>query len=272
MIITGGYFDLLADDGLIDKVLQGQATVSRKLFDKTMVNADYNEINPVIDIQRRKVGKDRIPVYPVRDRGLDIYDVLKTFVTDIINNYYEQDGDVRDDEDLKKFRYDLSLNPKYHGAGFKNLPGSDIDGKMTKDDLTDILTTVIYQATAGHSIVNNGAFEQSGSPLNYPTMLRKPPPKASNVLHINENYVLECLPTKKVVFEAGVLGKDLAMSVGTPFGEVENQLLHSPKDKKAYKRLRKSINRLKNKPYKNVDERFPYRYLDIDSIRNSIRS
>ncbi|KAG1665847.1 Arachidonate 12-lipoxygenase, 12S-type [Nymphon striatum] len=159
----------------------------------------------------------------------------------------------------------LSLSQEFQGIGWKNLPGSDETGKMSIDNLIDILTTTVYQATAGHAAINNNEYETYAFVPNFPLNLRTPIPKPWDP--IDEKYIVESLPNKQLTFETTRYALLLSFDIGANLGYLEKQLLYSPKDQDIIKRFREELEILKAKKY--GETQYPYPWLDVDSIRNS---
>ncbi|CAM1154850.1 Uncharacterised protein g11442 [Pycnogonum litorale] len=260
---------LLSPRGFVKTYVQGGLSLSMKIISEAMNNLDYNVINPILNVERRNV--ENIKVYPARDRGIDIYGAIKEYVSGIVGNYYPSSKEVRNDDFLRKFRINLALRTEYHGVGWKNLPGSD-SGQMSKKNLMDLLATIIYQATAGHAVVGDLLFDQMSLPMNAPAKPKKSPPSAKDSDLINEKYILDCLPDKEETVNTSLMFKTLSTSFGNPLGNPGKRLLFSPCDEREVQTLLTQLDKLKEKHYRSIDDRYEYDYLNIDNIRNSIRA
>ncbi|KAG1686589.1 Arachidonate 12-lipoxygenase, 12R-type [Nymphon striatum] len=242
-----GIIILMGTGGVLDRVMTGTSVLGMKLLSASLRNVDFRKINPLLDTKDRMV--DDIPTYPFRDRSNDIYGAIWEYVNGIMGNYYQNNKQVQNDVELRSFRKMLGMNPKYQGMGWKNLPGSDKTGKMKFDHLVDILSTMLYQATAGHAAVNNNVYDSVSLVPNFPVKLKMSPIKPSHPLEAEQS--------------AG-----LRFDYGNELGYSERPLLFSPKDQKVIERFRESLETLKTKQYNETA--YPYRWLDIHTIKNSM--
>ncbi|KAG1686591.1 Allene oxide synthase-lipoxygenase protein [Nymphon striatum] len=255
---------LMSPGGVADTVLQGTSVLGLKLLSASLHNVDFRKINPLLDTKDRMV--DDIPTYPFRDRSNDIYEAIWEYVDGIMSNYYRNNDQVKNDVELRAFRKMLAMNPKYQGMGWKNLPGSDKTGKMKFHQLVDILATMLYQATAGHAAINNNIYDSVSLVPNYPLKLKIPPIKPSD--NVTEQTIIDSLPNKVEAAFVAEQGAGLSFDYGNELGYPQRPLLFSPKDQKVIERFRERLDDLKTKQYKETA--YPYRWLDIHTIKNSM--
>ncbi|CAM1302709.1 Uncharacterised protein g3356 [Pycnogonum litorale] len=258
-----GLGKLFHDGGYLDRFVTGGAKAGRAmLLSKAVDTADYNSMNPLTDNLIRKT--EAIPIYPYRDRGTDIYRAIKSYVKDIVTNYYGP-GLIMDSE-IMTWRIMLARSSLENGAGISHLPGDDHSGMILRRGLINLVSTLIYHATVKHAAISNGQFPQMSFPPNYPARLNKPPP--SRKVGITEKDILSCLPNKQKMYIAGSIALTLSYSINNELGHFDRQFLHSPSDQLAIDRFKERLNVLRTKKYKSL--KYPYTDLDIDQIKNSV--
>ncbi|KAG1674197.1 Arachidonate 12-lipoxygenase, epidermal-type [Nymphon striatum] len=208
----------------LDRIMTGGRLPGQVVAAKEGFKLTYKELNPVVNNLVREIQS--IKVYPYRDRSIPLYYAIRSYVQEILENYYHRHKDVAKDSEIQTWRTMLEKSMVYGGAGIQHLPGSS-KGSMNLNDLVDIVTTVLFQATAYHSAVNGGMFDNYGIPANYPFGLRKPPPTTKD---ISEQDILDSLPNKFTTFDTGVIMTILGLEMGNFLVEMERYLLHSPED------------------------------------------
>ncbi|KAG1674198.1 Hydroperoxide isomerase ALOXE3 [Nymphon striatum] len=231
-------------------------------------------------------------MYPYRDRSIPLYYAIRSYVQEILGNYYRKyqneyskisyrHKDVEKDSEIQAWRTMLEKSMVYGGAGIQHLPGSS-KGSMNLKDLVDIVTTVLFQATAYHSAVNGELFDNAGIPANYPIGLRKPPPttklhpwgsieprlRTTGLEDISEQDILDSLPNKFTTFDTGVIATILGLEMGNFLVEMERYLLHSPEDMMAREKFIEKLKNLDTVDY--PDSGFPYTSLNIGRIAVAI--
>ncbi len=100
------------------------------------------------DIEMRGVGAANLPDYPYRDDGLLIWNAIADWAKAYVDVYYKSDQDVVDDYELRSWAADIIANGKV--KGFRPV--------RSKAQLIDVLTMIIFTASAQHAAVN---FSQS---------------------------------------------------------------------------------------------------------------
>ncbi|MFS2164842.1 lipoxygenase family protein [Variovorax sp. Varisp62] len=85
-----------------------------------------------------------LPDYPYRDDGLLVWNAIAQWVGDYVATYYLSDGDVTGDYELKAWATELATSGKVHG--FRPI--------TTRAQLVDVLTAIIFNASAQHAAVN----------------------------------------------------------------------------------------------------------------------
>ncbi len=85
-----------------------------------------------------------LPDYPYRDDALLVWNAIAQWVGDYVAAYYLGDGDVTGDYELQAWATELATSGKVHG--FRPV--------TTRAQLVDVLTAIIFNASAQHAAVN----------------------------------------------------------------------------------------------------------------------
>ncbi|WP_404790775.1 lipoxygenase family protein [Altericista sp. CCNU0014] len=133
-----------------------------------------------LDLETREVSN--LQGYYYRDDALLIWDAIQTYVSDILKLRYKSSADLAGDSELQAWKQEL-VSPEF-GRLQGLLPpekADQITGPLTElEDLTAILTTLIFTATAQHSAVNFGQYEYAGWVPNMPFAIYHPYTDVSN--------------------------------------------------------------------------------------------
>lgn len=106
--------------------------------------------------------------YPFANDGLILWDAIKQWVTDYVSHYYASPNSVEADYELQAWWTDIRT--KGHGDKKDELWWLPL---KTKDDLIQILTTMIWVTSGHHAAVNFGQYHYAGYFPNRPTIARK---------------------------------------------------------------------------------------------------
>ena len=113
---------------------------------------------------------DPTPGYLYRDYGYMIWDALTNYVKGLIDEVYANDEAVARDVAVQRWCQEVG-NPAFGNVG-------GFPSRITRrDDLTFVLTNVIFTASAQHSAVNFGQFDFYGFIPNKPLRMMLPMPK-----------------------------------------------------------------------------------------------
>ncbi|KAJ4978367.1 hypothetical protein NE237_009147 [Protea cynaroides] len=138
-------------------------------FDMEGLPADLIRRGMAVEDPTAKHGlKLTIEDYPFANDGLILWDVLKEWVKDYVNHYYPSEGSpVESDEELQAWWYEVRT--KGHGDK-KDEPWWPV--LKTKDDLIQVVTTIIWVTSGHHAAVNFGQYHYGGYFPNRPTIAR----------------------------------------------------------------------------------------------------
>lgn len=106
--------------------------------------------------------------YPYASDGLLIWDSIENWVRTYVNHYYPDPAEICNDRELQAW-YAESINVGHadlrHETWWPTLANSD--------DLTSILTTLIWLASAQHAALNFGQYPYGGYVPNRPPLMRR---------------------------------------------------------------------------------------------------
>ena len=194
-INTSARASLINNGGIIDQLfaIGGKGTI--KLFQLVSEQYRVHWTNIVQFAKERGVDDpEKLPGYYYRDDGIKIWEAIKTFVSGVIDEFYKTDNDVKKDEELKNWAEDIHTNafPGYFGAEDGHGFPKQI---LTKKDLTEYCTLIMFTGSAQHASINFGQYSIYGFVPNAPLTLRLPPPSKKGVA--DYSVLLHSLPDKK---------------------------------------------------------------------------
>ncbi|QCD79114.1 lipoxygenase [Vigna unguiculata] len=136
--------------------------------------------------------------YPFANDGLLIWDAIKEWVTEYVNHYYPSPSTVESDEELQAWW--TEIRTVGHGDKAKEPWWPNL---KTPKDLTEIITTIAWVASAHHAAVNFAQYAYGGYFPNRPTIARKNIPtedpskeELEKLINNPEKTFLECLPSQ----------------------------------------------------------------------------
>jgi lipoxygenase len=111
--------------------------------------------------------------YPYANDGLVLWDALKSWITDYVNIYYnnEESKNVESDKELQAWWHEIrnvGHGDKKDEPWWPNL--------KTNEDLIEILTTIVWITSGHHAAVNFGQYTYAGYFPNRPAIAREPMP------------------------------------------------------------------------------------------------
>ncbi|PSR96203.1 Linoleate 13S-lipoxygenase [Actinidia chinensis var. chinensis] len=133
--------------------------------------------------------------YPYAADGLLIWSAIENWVRTYVGRYYPDSAQICNDRELQDW-YDESIR-----VGHADLRHEDWWPTLaTPDDLTSILTTLIWLASAQHAALNFGQYPYGGYVPNRPPLMRRfipeeGDPEYANFLSDPQKYFLLSLPS-----------------------------------------------------------------------------
>ncbi len=205
LLSEGGVFDLFMATGGPEK---GHLQLAAKGYAEWTI--EHNMLPK--ELAKRGVDDPEIlPYYPYRDDALPIWYAIDEMVHDLLAIYYENDQALIDDEEMQDWWTEL----KDKGFHERGLPWEKLD---TLGLLKDLLTTVIFTVSVGHTAVNYGQYEHYAFVPNAPLCMRQPPPTEKGTL--NEKTIVDHMPNRTQASWQVAIGRALAS-----FGKDEEYLL-----------------------------------------------
>uniref|UniRef100_A0A2C9VDI1 Lipoxygenase domain-containing protein n=1 Tax=Manihot esculenta TaxID=3983 RepID=A0A2C9VDI1_MANES len=137
--------------------------------------------------------------YPFANDGMMLWEAIKQWVTDYVNNYYKDASKVVFDNELQAWWEDVRT--KGH-EDKKDEPWWPV--LKTQQDLIQVLTTIIWVTSGHHAAVNFGQYVFGGYFPNRPTIARinmptEEPTESEFELFLNkpELTLLKCFPSQQ---------------------------------------------------------------------------
>ncbi|KAL1263256.1 hypothetical protein QQF64_005995 [Cirrhinus molitorella] len=258
---------LICECGLFDKANGTGGGGHVELVQRSMKTFTYKSLCfPEAIKERGMDSREELPYYFYRDDGCSVWEVVKSFVTDVVDIYYEKDETVQEDEEVQAFVKDVC------SFGMQDSDSCEFPKSLqTKEQLVEYLTIVIFTASAQHAGVNFGQYDWCSWIPNSPPTMRKPPPTKKG--EVDLKYIVESLPDRGR--SCWHLGAVWALS---QFQENELFLGMYPDEhfiekpvKEAMVKFRKELAEVtKNIKSRNEGKKLPYYYLSPDRIPNSV--
>ncbi|KAL9151695.1 hypothetical protein ABFS82_11G068700 [Erythranthe guttata] len=186
------------------------------------------------DLIRRGVGVEDPSVpggvklviedYPYAADALLVWSAIKELVESYVDHYYSEPNSISSDPELQAW-WDEIKNVGHHDK--RNEPWWP--NLETQDDLSKILTTMIWTGSGQHAAINFGQYPFGGYPPNRPTLMRKLIPRVGDpeyekFLQNPELTFLTSLPTKLQATK--VMAVQDTLSTHSADEEYINQLHH----------------------------------------------
>ncbi|KAK7139910.1 hypothetical protein R3I94_012511 [Phoxinus phoxinus] len=258
---------LICECGLFDKANGTGGGGHVELIQRSMKTFTYKSLCFPDAIKERGMdSQEEVPYYFYRDDGCSVWEAVISFVTDVVDIYYDKDETVQGDEEIQAFVKDVC------SFGMQDFDKCEFPKSLqTKEQLVEYLTIVIFTASAQHAGVNFGQFDWCSWIPNSPPTMRKPPPTKKG--EVDMKYIVESLPDRGR--SCWHLGAVWALS---QFQENELFLGMYPDEhfiekpvKEAMVKFRKKLGELtKVIKSRNEGKKLPYYYMSPERIPNSV--
>ncbi|GAB4829332.1 Lipoxygenase 6, chloroplastic [Ancistrocladus abbreviatus] len=169
LINGGGVIEACFTPGKYSMEISSAAYKSMWRFDKEGLPADLIRRGMAVEDPSAPHGiKLVIEDYPYAADGLLIWSAIKEWVEPYVGHFYYEPNAIKSDVELQEWWKEI-----------KNTGHTDKKNEPwwpelnTKEDLTSILTTMIWVASGQHAAVNFGQYPFGGYVPNRPTLMRK---------------------------------------------------------------------------------------------------
>lgn len=193
---------LISQEGLFERVMSLGLFGSLQLIDRTYEYFNFSEWTfpkrmekagfPDIPRAERLTRNDTLPGYLYRDFCYDLWYPMHKYYTEVVDTVYPDDASIAADVQLQGFAFETSA-PRF--GNVNSFPSRFV----SKQQLSDALTTIAFTASVQHSAVNFGQFHFYGFVPNRPMSLTKPMPKDLSILDMK--YIMGALPNKDRSFD-----------------------------------------------------------------------
>ncbi|XP_048047434.1 hydroperoxide isomerase ALOXE3-like [Megalobrama amblycephala] len=255
---------LISKDGVITMYAGIGGESLATLLKRATASLTYGALCLPDNISER--GLENVPYFYYRDDGMKLWNIINRFVAAFLSHYYQFDSHVQKDTELQDWINEIFTN------GFLGRDGSGIPSSLqTVTELVKFVTMVIFTASAQHAAVNNGQFDFGGWMPNFPTALRKPPPKEKG--QTTEDTILETLPDVSTTVNGmavlRLLSKDSADHY--PLGHFPENLYDEDVPCKLIEEFQKDLRELLDLiEERNKNLELPYIYLNPKNVDNSV--
>ncbi|XP_040037385.2 arachidonate 12-lipoxygenase, 12S-type [Gasterosteus aculeatus] len=180
-----GRTQLISPEGIFKRVVSTGGEGLIILAQREYKVLTYRSLQPHFDFPDR--GVSQLPNYFYREHSLMLWEAIHSFVSGMVNLYYQSDRDVQEDLELQAWIRDISLE------GFTELPNFGLPSKLcTREELSTLLSVSIFISTAQHAATNNGQFDWCAWVPNTPCTMRQPPPTDKDA--VNMEMIMATLP------------------------------------------------------------------------------
>jgi arachidonate 15-lipoxygenase len=271
---------LINEGGVIDKLLCGELNSELELSFQSIQQPGFRHLMLPTFLASRGLGDPRL-LFPYRDDALSLWGAIRDWVAAFSSIHVKTDEDVAGDIYIRNWVSDLTVGGKV----------TDLGEVLTRDELIDVLTMVIFTASAQHAAVNYPQADQMQDARAVPFALYG---------DVTKDSVEEILPPKKMIDLQRQVVDLLAGLYFTKLGDYAEYGVHSyssleatehhdvplkfPNDHlvfknetevNALKTFRASLEQVRVViAQRNEDcplrQRFPYWYLHPDNIPQSI--
>jgi arachidonate 5-lipoxygenase len=260
---------MLAPGGPIDRTMAVGAKGAFELLARAWAEEwDFSRHNIRHDIAARGVeDAAALPGYHWREDALRLWDIIEGYVTAMVAHFYPDDATVRADVELQALHAELRSE---RGGNVRGLPGGGA-GFADRTTLVEVLTRLIYTASAGHAAGNNGQFDIYGFVPNVPGALYRPPP-ADKALAWTEVDLARAMPGFRAASVQILMVRFLSRPTEMPLGRFPQSFFAGTDTVwPIVRRFRRELHALSQDiARRNAGLEVPYTYLDPAQVACSI--
>lgn len=183
---------LIAEGGPIDSIFGAKIESTQLAAGTDRLNLDFYGYMLPADLATRCVDNKDILDYPYRDDAILIWDAIQEWTMSYINVYYSDDAAVTEDYELTAWTESLMKEGSI--KGFKPI--------TTREQLSEVLTMIIFTASAQHAAVN---FPQSSLMSFAPAVTGAVWGKDPSNVHTEEGWLKNFPPMKQSLEQLSLL-------------------------------------------------------------------
>jgi arachidonate 15-lipoxygenase len=249
---------LIAPEGGVNKLLAPSIDAARLAAILGVQSYPFDEAGLERQLVARGVDDpEKIPDYPFRDDGRLIWAAIQAWVTRYVALYYTGDDHVAGDYELQAWAAELLSFEGGRVVGF----GQD-GGVKTRDYLIEVVTTLIFTASAQHAAVN---FPQ-GSIMAYTPAQ----PLAAYAPSTPTATLLDVLPPLDQALAQTELGRSLGLAYYTQLGRYRKNTFRDPRVADPLAEFQAELERIEAVIVERNKHREPYTDLLPSKIPQSI--
>lgn len=257
---------LVNTGGFVDQYLSLNVDDFKKYAASDLFDTEIFSKLPLRDFNERDIND--LPYYPFRDDSKLLWEAIRVYVNDFLDNFYTHGSDFqkdREEGELKVFLDDLT-----NGDLDQNIKGLKIGEIETYDALIDLVALLIFTASCQHAAVNFPQGDCFSNVAFSPGTVSKPTPVAGEV---DKAYYLEFLPPMHQAVMQLNLMKILSSEKFTKLGHYRYSDFRDRRVQsatKTFKHTLRIIERKIKKRNKKLPEALRYTYLLPSEIPQSV--
>ena len=242
-----------------------QEIVSRQ---KSIWRMDTDGTLPANFRERGVEDFEILPQYYFREDAMMLYEVIRTYVLKYIKLYYETDDKIMHDDELRNWREEMVKPYTEGGLELHGVPGNH-GHFVTKTDICDVLTWIIFTCSVGHASLNRKQYDEYAYPPNCPLLLRGVPPTDKEPRA--EHDILDALPDKHTTVDTMTITHILSQSRGNPLGTFDVNFVYDPAAVRVVKEFREDLKKVSSTiKTRNRRRPVPYDVIDPDKVTNTM--
>ncbi|KAM4603513.1 arachidonate 12-lipoxygenase, 12S-type [Polymixia lowei] len=259
-----GRTQLISADGIFKRVVSTGGDGLLILAQREYKTLTYRSLQPRHDFNDR--GASQLKDYFYREHSLMLWDAIHSFVSGMVDVYYQADNEVLGDAELQAWIKDIAEE------GFTDLPKFGLSSELgTKDDLSILLAVAIFTSTAQHAATNNGQFDWCAWVPNTPCTMRQPPLTDKDAVTIE--MIMATLPdVSQSCMEMAItwhLGRPQPDSI--PLGQFKEEYYTEQQAQEVLGKFRLELKDIEEQiQSQNEGVELPYLFLLPSRIENSI--
>lgn len=257
---------LIAGQGGVEKLCSASLDAARGLAIKSVQTVDVmNSMLPRTFAERGVEDATALPNYPYRDDSMLYWNAIGDWVKSYVRLYYTSETDVQQDSELQAWSRELASND---GGRLRGMPnGGSI---QTINQLTDVLSFVVYTCSVQHAAVNFPQYSCMSYVPNMPLASYRPVP--TQKFGATEADYLAMLPPMDMAELQVELGYILGDVYYTQLGKYnESHFDHDKRVQDLLKQFQQSVtNAGETIGERNEQRERPYQTLRPEGIPQSI--